>query len=496
MSEKDLNENTESTEAGAVETQEDAHDHEHGHDHDHDHGDEHQEEEFKFEEDPAFEIDYKGDCAYEVKVTIPAVNTQAQTVKLLDELQEEAELPGFRKGRAPRKLLEKKFSKIIRGDATDKLVNAAFMKLIKEKDLKPLAAPKVDGLEKLTELKEGDPIVCTFSFEVFAKCELGKYRGVEVERPVLLINDKDVADSLDDLRSRFAVYEPVEDGEAQDADQVIIDFTGTIDGETFQGGSAQNYPYILGSKRFFSQFEDTLLGAKTGQELSCEVPFPADYSSANLAGKTAQFTIKVLEIKRKQLPELDDDFAKQVGHETAAALRESITKRLQDNAKQQCDSIAEFRALKQIIADSTFEVPKSMLKSMTESAYERETNRLKELRVPGSDIAAREEELLAQAQANALDTIRNYVVIREIVEAEGLEVTEEDFEKEAEAISGRLGMNMATVSQFIKTDERRSEYEDQILRRKALDVVLANAAITEKETSLEELEKENEDAES
>lgn len=485
------NEITEKNENEEVETQE-THEHAHGadHDHDHDHG---EEEEFKFEEDPVFEIDYKGDCAYQVKVTIPAVNAKAQKSKLLDELQDDAELPGFRKGRAPRKLIEKKFQKAIRGDSTDKLINAAFLKLIKDKDLKPLAIPSVEGLENIDELNEDDPISYSMNFEVFPRCELGKYRGIEIERPVLKTEDADVEERLNDLRGRYAVYETAADAEAQEGDQVIIDFKGIIDGEAFAGGSAQNYPYILGSKRFFAQFEDTLQGARTGQELTCEVPFPSDYSSAQLAGKTATFTINVQEIKRKQLPELDEEFAKQVGAESVENLREKTKTMLQDETKNQCDRVAELRALKTIIADSTFEIPKTMLANMTKDRYEQDCRHLAEMRVSQAEIEKREDEMRAQAEKDALESIKAFVVIREIVSAEGLEVNEDDFEHEAESISGRLGMNMAVVSKFIQDEERRDEYEDRILRRKALDVVISNAAITEKEVTREELEQEDED---
>jgi len=237
------------------------------------------EEELQFAEEPQFEVEYKGDCAYAVKCSIAAVNEKAQAAEMLDELQDEAQLPGFRRGRAPRRLIENKFSKIVRGEAAQKLVSAAFKKLIATQALKPIHLPDIDGLEKLKERAPEAPIECTFKFEVMPRCELGQYRGIEVERPVLKVTDADVGRVLDSMRDRFAVYEASKKAAAE-GDQVIIDFKGLIEGKEFAGGSAENYPYILGSKRFFAQFEEVLKGAKTGAELSCDVPFPADYSNA------------------------------------------------------------------------------------------------------------------------------------------------------------------------------------------------------------------------
>jgi len=458
--------------------------------------DKEKEKEFQFDEDPVFDIEYKGDCAYEVKVSIGAVNEKKQAAELFKELQAEAELPGFRKGRAPRKLLEKKFGKAVRSDATEKLLSAAFKKLIKDKDLKPIRFPDVDGLEKTLERGADDPITCTFKFEVAPRCELGPYRGIEVEKPVLRVEDADIEKALVDLRNRFALFENLEGGSAEVGDQVIIDFKGMIDGEAFPGSSADNYPYILGSKRFFPEFEAALIGAKAGAEVACEVDFPSDYSNANLAGKTADFRITVKEIKRKQLPDLDDNFAKQAGAESAAALREKVAQDLRNNAADQSNRIAEHNALVKIVEASTFDLPKSLVKASADEYFEEETRRLTALRVSQSEINARAEELRKAAEEAALREIKAYVAVNEIGQAEGIEVTEDDFEKEAEAIMSRTGITADVISRYLRQEDKRDEYEDRIFRKKALAVVMDNAKIVEKEVPREELEKEDDTVES
>lgn len=203
-----------------------------------------EEKEFEFVEEPVFDVEYKGDCCYEVKVTVSPPNEVKLSADLFEELRKDAEVPGFRRGRAPRKLIERKFGKAVRGDVELKLVNAAFQRLIKDKTLSPLGPPDVEGLEKEREAerKPGEPLAFTLKFEVRPRVELGKYRGIEVERPVFKVEDKDIDEAIANIRSRFGVYETVEDGEARDGDQAVIDFKGAIAGEEFPGGAANDYP--------------------------------------------------------------------------------------------------------------------------------------------------------------------------------------------------------------------------------------------------------------
>ncbi|HQH70425.1 MAG TPA: trigger factor, partial [Candidatus Hydrogenedentes bacterium] len=204
------------------------------------------EEEEDFVEDPKFEVDYKGDCAYEVKVSIPPANRSHKSAEMIDELKKEAEVPGFRPGRAPRKLIEKKFGKIVKGEVDAKLVSAAFQRLIKVEDLRPLGMPEIDGLEDKKERADDEPLDFTFKFEVAPRVELGAYKGVSVERPVIKVADKDVKEAVDGLRSRYSVFETLKRGKAAEGDQVIIDFKGTVDGVEFAGGQARDFTITLG----------------------------------------------------------------------------------------------------------------------------------------------------------------------------------------------------------------------------------------------------------
>lgn len=466
------------------------------HDHDHEHEHEHEKDEFEFVEVPVFDIEYKGNCAYEVKVSIAPANEKKQAEEVLENLQSEADVPGFRRGRVPRKLLERKFGKAVRDEVTEKLTSAAFHKLVKDHDLKPLSLPKVEGLDTAKDRADDAPLEMVFKFEVMPRVTLCDFKGLEIERPVVTIDESDIDEAAMNIRRRFSLYETVVDAEAADGDQVIIGFQGTIDGSEFAGNKAENYPYILGTKRFFPEFEAVLQGQKAGAEVECDVAFPADYRASDVAGKTAHFTIKIHEIKRRQLPEMTDEFAAQAGYESVADMRAKIAADLRAGSGAQSDSIAESNAMEKIIAGSTFELPESLLESVSRDSYEQELRRLREMRVPAAEAEEREEELRKSARERAELELKEFVVLREISRAEKLQVTEADFEREAEAISRRTGAELKAVTGVLQGEEYRDEYTDRILRRKALELVIQNAKIVEKEIPREEGEEGDDTAKS
>lgn len=447
-----------------------------------------QEEEF-FTEPPEFKVDYKGECAYEVGVKISAANLQKHADTMLDEFRSEAELPGFRKGRAPRKLIERKFGKALKSEVEGRVVSAAFEKLIKDEELRPLGMPDIDGLEEDQERSLEVPLEFTFKFEVAPRVELGKYRGVEVEKPVLKIEDKQVEEAIDRLRERHSVFETLEGGVAAEGDQVVIDFEGKVDGEVFAGGSAEGYPYILGTQRFFPEFEEVLKGASPGDELTCQVTFPEDYRQETLQGKTADFTITVKEVKRRQLPELTAELAKQSGFESVEDMREKTAERLRNAADQECTQVAEGNALEAVVNDSTFEIPAGLVERTTEREYQERVQRMLSQRVPMSEIEAHSDELRQSLRENVERDIKRMVVLGEIGEAEGIEVTDDDFAAEMEEMAQRIGVDANMLGEYLAEDqERRSGYEDRIYRAKALKVIMDSAKITEKEVTAEELE--------
>ena len=452
-----------------------------------------EEKEFEFVEEPVFEVDYRGDCAYQVKATIPLANETKLSDEVFEELRHDAELPGFRRGRAPRKLIERRFAKVVRSDVEGRLVNAAFAKFLKDRKLDPLAPPEVEGFEKPEARKADEPITFTLKFEVHPKVELGKYRGVSVERPTYKVSEHDIEEAIKGVRARYSLFETVSEGAAEDGDQVIISFRGTINGEEFPGGTAENYPYILGSKRFFPEFEKVLLGAKPGDTLHCEITFPDGYSVEHLRGKTGNFEIKANELKRRSMPEITDEFANQAGYEHVQDLHDKVTARLQESATAEGSEIAEARLLRTIIDSSTFEIPKSLIETMAHEFYEETVKQLRQHHVPASQIQADEEKLRADAREEAVAAIKSWTTLNEIAEAEGIEVTDDDFEQEAMSVSQRTGASVEVVAKYMGDEEHRGRYARRLLHNKVMAALMKLAEIADKEVTRDELDKADED---
>ena len=297
-----------------------------------------------------------------------------------------------------------------------------------------------------------------------------------------------ITERLELLRNRFAIYQSIPDAEIVNGDQAIIDFNGTIDGENFPGGSANNYPYIVGSKRFFGKFEEALIGAKVGETKTCEVEFPIDYTNKSLAGKKAIFEIKIKDIKRKELPALDDEFAKQAGAENLEDLKQKIKNEIESAISEETDYQLETSAIDQVIANSTFEIPKSLIEEVAKNQIEEQIQRMVQMRIPMSEIEKQREELEKDAKEKAEKTIKWYTVANEIAEAEGIEITDSDYENEAQSIQGRTGIDIETIRNYIQ-EQGKDDVNDTILRKKVVKLILDNAKIETKTVSREEWEK-------
>jgi trigger factor len=440
-----------------------------------------------FVEPPKFEVDYKGDCAYEVKVTVPAANKAHQRQRLVEEMGQTAEVPGFRPGRAPKQLLLAKFGKAIASEADGKLISAAFEKLVDDEKLTPIAAPDIDGLEEGKDSPADQPIEITFKFEVAPRVELGNYRGLKVERPVVTVDDTDVDEAIKETLGQHAAFESFK-GKAAEGDQVVITFEGTVDGEAFPGGSAQEYPYVLGTQRFFPEFETALKGAKKGAELTVTVQLPDDLPNDDIKGKEANFTIQVNEVKRKKLPTLDDDFAKELGHDSVDDMRAKVKEGLQRGSAQQSQSIVESRLVSLIVEASTFEIAESTIQGTTQGVVRDLYQEIAQGRLDPSVLGEDNEAFMAKSRDTAIDEIKRAVVVSEIADVEGLEVTDEDWEAEASGIAKQYGIESEIVKNYLAGDDMRSTTHNRILARKTLARIVELAEVSDKEVPREELE--------
>jgi len=423
---------------------------------------------YEWVEPPVFDVEEKADCQVSVKVTIPVANIRAALDDVYDEMNDGIQIPGFRRGKAPRKLLEKRLGKYARASVVERLVDAASDKLVKDKKLRPISEVDVEGLEDAENIPEDKDLVYTIQFETSGKCELADYTQFELEKPEFQVEQKDVDEAIENMRTRFGRYEPLTEGGAEDGDQVIIDFKGTIDGQAFEGNSAENYPYILGAKRFHENMEAAIRGAKAGDSVEAEV---------ELAGKTAQFTITINEIKRRTLPELNDEFAKKVGHDTVAELQESIRKHISENADSQLATMLRQQAMGKLVEESIFTLPQGQVKRFIEGEYESLKEDMVKNHMPAEEIEKQEENLREAAEQQGLFATKSMYAINAVCEKENIDVSENDLDNYARSLSGDDEKQFELMKEFLAREDIRTNSVYRILTDKALDLIVEKASI-------------------
>jgi len=476
---KDAGQQVETPETETHENErEHAHAHHHGHDHDH----HHDEEQYEFTEAPVFDVSVGEACDYTVKTSVAAVNIVREMERQLEDMRRTVELPGFRRGKAPVKLLQNKFGRVVKEDACRKMLEEAFKKLVKDRGLRPVTSPKVPDFDALVETwREDQPLQFTMTFETAPEVELCAYRGIEVERPTVTIETKDIDEVLENQRQRFVSYEVVDDAAALD-DQVLIDFEGTINGEPFEGNRAENYPYLMGASRLLKPFEAALMGHKVGETVEADVTFPEDWRNKDVAGKTARFKVTIKEIKRRVVPELNDELAQKAGFESLEAWRKATEESMRQRVVEQSDSYARSNALQKIIEQSTFRIPESMIDHLSRSTFE---ELLQQRR--GETLTEEQEKVLREeSRQQAIDEIKRLTVVQEIADVEGIEVTDEDLDSEAQTLADNAGVDFQLARDWLGTRENRSRTEWDILVKKVLDSVMAHAKVIDKELPREE----------
>ncbi|NLJ80015.1 MAG: trigger factor [Firmicutes bacterium] len=344
-------------------------------------------------------------------------------------------IPGFRKGRAPRKIIELNYGAgVFLEEAVDLLLPRAYEHAVKESGIRPVDQPDAE----IKHVRLGEGAAFLFEVDVYPQVSLGSYRGLKAEREIVEISEEDVTDVLKKQQEQSAELVVVDSRrEVQKGDFAIFDFRGYIDGQAFPGGAGENQTLEIGAGQFIPGFEEQMIGAKVGETKEIEVTFPEEYQSRELAGKKATFQVTVKELKEKSLPEIDDEFAKDISeYETLAELKEEIRKNLEDEATRRTEAELENRLLELIAADSEVVVPESMVKHQTEhlltrilgEAQRQGINEETYLQLTGKT----KEDLQKELEPQALTQIVHDLILESVAEKEGITATEEEVEKEIE----------------------------------------------------------------
>ena len=390
-------------------------------------------------------------------------------------------VPGFRKGKAPRKMIEKMYGPaVFYEDAVNFIIPDAYDEAVNEADIHPVSQPEID----IVTIGEADkPFV--FTAEVFTKPEvkLGTYKGVEIEKVENKVTDADVDAEVASMREKNSRMVTVEDRAAENGDITTIDFEGFCDGVAFEGGKGTDYELTLGSGTFIPGFEEQIVGKKIGEEFDVNVKFPEEYHSEELKGKDAVFKVTLKGIKVKELPTLDDEFAKDVSEfDTLDALKEDIKAKLTKEAENKTKAEIENRALEAAVEGAEIDLPECMVDNQVEKMLEDYAYRLKsqgiDMKMYLQYTQMTEDQLKEQMKPSAKQQVLGSLVLEKIAELEKLEATDEDIEKEFDKIAETYKMEKDKIRELMGANI--DAMKQDIVTNKALDVLAENAKQTKK----------------
>ncbi|WP_302289176.1 trigger factor [Phascolarctobacterium succinatutens] len=413
-----------------------------------------------------------------LKITAPAAEVNAGYKKAVQKIADQANIPGFRKGKAPRAIIEMHYGKeAVKQEAFEIVANKAYSEALNQEKLIPVSDPKVEE----STFEEGKDMELTIKVTLKPEPELGEYKGLHVEKKEVQVTDEQVDAQIKDMMGRDAKMVVAEEGAViEKGDFAIIDFAGTVDGEPFSGGEGKGYPLEVGSNSFIPGFEDQLVGLSKGDSTDVEVTFPEDYFVKDLAGKEAIFKVNIQDVKRKELPELNDEYvASKTEFKTVEDLRANYKERMQKAAEANAKAEYEHELIDLAVANAKFSVPEimiedkisQMVEEMKMSLESRKMSLDMYMQYTGLDMAKIRENQRPVAEEN----VKTDLVLDAIAKAEDIQVDMADVDAEIAAISAQHGASPEEVKKIIKGNGTMGLLLANILRRKAAHVVIDSA---------------------
>ncbi len=401
--------------------------------------------------------------------------------KAYSKVVKEVNLPGFRKGKVPRKVLESRFGpEILYQDAADYILPQAYRSAIEEENIEPINEPEIE----VQQIEKGKPFIFTAVVEVKPEVKLGAYRGVEVESEEEEIDEETVDEHIEGLRQQHARMVDVEDKDREAAaeDLVLIDFCGYIDGEPFEGGEATDYSLEIGSNTFIPGFEEQLIGMKVDEEKEIKVTFPEDYRNEDLAGKEAVFQVTLKQIKQKELPELNDDFVKEISEfDNLEDFKEDKANKLRENAEQKARTALETAVIEKVSENAEVDVPETLVERQLDNMLQEMEQYL---RYQGLDLEKflevtqkKEEDLREEQREEAEKRVKANLVLDAIIKEEGLEASEEELQEKIEELANQYGDSPERVREVFEKQGRLDMIREEIRMRKLIDFLVNEAEV-------------------
>jgi trigger factor len=417
-------------------------------------------------------------CKKQVQIEIPADLVRAETDKLASDLARRVRVPGFRPGHVPKSVIKTRFRKELRDEVASQLIPEALRDAVRQREIKLVAEPRLNEMK----FGEDESIRATFTIEVAPEFELSNYRGLPLTKRVYKVRDEDVERVIERLREAQAELVPVEDRSAELGDVVVVNLTGRFSGNhraEQEEVKHQEADIELGAAGLLKEFERALVGARPGDVKNFTVEYPQDYFDETYAGCKVAYTAEVIAIRRKELPELDDEFAKSVNDEckTLAELRAKIRSQLEQRAARRSEQELREAAIQELVDRNRFDVPEAMVSSELDSRMRSLRHDLAKGGINPSRVHVDWEALRESHRQSAERQVRAAFILGRIAEVENIEVSDEDLERELERLAEGINASAATLKARLTKENALDTIKEQVKNHKALDVVIASANI-------------------
>ena len=395
-------------------------------------------------------------------IEVPAGDFEKALQKVYNKQKKNISIPGFRKGKAPRQMVEKMYGpEIFYEDAADETIRTAYEEEMKDTDLPIVSRPVID----IVQIKKGEPFIFTAEVALKPEVTLGEYKGVEVDKISTRVTQKEVEARIQEEAEKNARTITVEDRGVQDGDEVILDFEGFVDGEAFEGGKGENYPLTIGSGSFIPGFEEKLIGAEPEKEVEVQVTFPEDYHAEALKGKEAVFKCTVHEIKVKELPEIDDEFAAEVSEfDTLEEYKADVKAKIKEQKETEGKKKKEDQAVEKAVANASMEIPDAMIDEQVQQMLNEFAQNMQYqgigleqyCQITGMTVEKIQEEMRPQA----VKRIETRLVLEAVAKAENIEVSDEKLDEEIAKMAESYHMEADKLKEYMGDDEKKQMKED------------------------------------
>lgn len=411
-------------------------------------------------------------------VEVSAEQFEGAMKKAFNKNKNKFNIPGFRKGKAPQAMIEKMYGiGVFFEDAADEAINETYAEAMKESGLDIVSRPEIS----VEQIDKGKPFIYTATIAVKPEVTLGLYKGIEVEKADASVKEEDIAAELKKVQEQNARLLSIEDRPVADGDQVVLDFDGSVDGKPFDGGKATDYPLTIGSHSFIDTFEEQLIGKKIGEACEVNVTFPAEYHATELANQPAVFKVTVKEIKVKELPELDDEFASEVSEfDTLDEYKKDIEATLSEKKQKEAAVENEDRVVEKVVEAADMEIPDRMIDGQVDSMLRESAQRMQSqglslemyMKYTGMDL----EQMKAQARPQAVKRIRTRLVLEAIVKQENIQVSDERLNEEIEKMAVSYQMEADKLKDYM-SEQDNDQIREDLAVQEAVDFLVAEAKL-------------------